>query len=335
MVEKSQSLRRGRDFTHELVVLTKSKSSSSFNSLDDDRKYTSLKTIRSPTASNYEHPVSTRNRECSARDDNNVEVATFSVDKKQSPPTEERDDVELEKLEWLSPPTQGKGDVKLEKPKKLSPKIARCTCHAYVTVITTVVLAILLIGTLVLAVIGISLAKADADMLQLMTQQMVEKVRAELNESVTLLEGNLSQLVADFQGQSDESTAKLQKLNTTLKHEFTSKINTLNTTDQAILGNIMKLNQIHGERLNQVESDLDRSTRSLNESITSSKNQIGGLQMQVRDNKMEMDNINNRVNNNNHNTNTRLTSIETTVTYLNGEVQKLKMMTCNCSCNCP
>ena len=332
MVEKSQSLRRGRDFTHELVVLKKSKSSSSFNSLDDDRKYTSLKTIRSPTASNYEHPVSTRNRECSARDEDKVEVATFSVGKRQSPPIEERDDVELEKLEWLSPPTQEKGDVKF---KKLSPKIARCTCHAYVTVITTVVLAILLIGALVLAVLGISMARADADMLQLMTQQMVEKVRAELNESVTLLEGNLSQLVADFQGQSDESTAKLQDLNTTLRHEFTSKINTLNTTDQAILGNIMELNQIHGERLNQVESDLDQSIRSLNSAITSSKIRIESLQVQVRDNKMKMDNINNTVNNNNHTTNTRLTSIETTVTYLDGEVQKLKMMTCNCSCNCP
>ena len=333
MVEKSQSLRRGREFTHELVVLTKSKSSSSFNSLDDDRKYTSLKTIRSPTASNYEHPVSTRNRECSARDEDKVEVATFSVDKRQSPPIEERDDVELEKLEWLSPPTQEKGDVKLEKPKKLSPTIARCTCHAYVTVITTVVLAILLIGTLVLAVLGISMARADADMLQLMTQQMVEKVRAELNESVTLLEGNLSQLVADFQRQSDESTVNLQELSTTIRNELASDINTLNMADETILDDIMKLNQTHRERLYQLKSELDERIRDLNNSIKMSQNDIENLHMNVSDNERNVTTLRKTVDDHNTYINGNVTDLNNRITNLKTDVRNL--MICNCSCNCP
>lgn len=318
MVDKSQSFRRGREFTHELVVLKKSQSSSSFNSLVDDGKYTSLKPIRSQTVGNYEQPISTLKRE-----EWSANVAALSVDKRQSP-TEEIKDVEL------------------EPPKKLSLKIAKCTRHAYVTIITTVVLGILLFVTLVLAVLALSLAKAgtDHDMLQLMTQQMVEKVRTELNESVTRLEGNLTQLVADFQGQSKESAARLQELNSTVRHEFTSEIDTLKTTDQTILDNIMDLSHIHRERLDLVESELEQNISNLNDSITRSKRVIENLRTNVTDNEMEMATLRNTVSD--HNTyingnvssiNDRLTKLNTKLTQLNNHVRNLKI--CNCSCNCP
>lgn len=332
MVDKSQSFRRGREFTHELVVLKKSKSSSFNSLLVDDRKYTSLKPIRSQTASNYEQPIST-------------EVATLSVDKRQSP-TEERKDVELEP-EKLTPLAQGKEDVELEKPKRLSLKIAKCTRHAYVTIITTVVLGILLLGTLVLAVLALSLAKADNDMLQMMTQQMVEKVRKELNESVTFLKANVTQLVADFQGQSKESAAKLQELNTTLRHEFTSEITTLNRADQTIRGNITDLSETHSAKLDLVESELDLDISNLNNFIKRSKKDIENLRMNVRDNRVEMATLRTTVNN--HNTyingnfsyinatltklNTTLKELNTTLTQLNDRVRNLNI--CNCPCNCP
>ena len=329
MVDKSQSFRRGREFTHELVVLKKSQSSSSFNSLVDDGKYTSLKPIRSQTVGNYEQPISTLKRE-----EWSANVAALSVDKRQSP-TEEIKDVEL------------------EPPKKLSLKIAKCTRHAYVTIITTVVLGILLFVTLVLAVLALSLAKAgtDHDMLQLMTKQMVEKVRTELsesvtrlegnltqlvadfqtelNESVTQLEGNLTQLVADFQGQSKESAARLQELNTTLRHEFTSKITTLNRADETIRGNIKTLSQTHGERLDLVKSELDQRISSLNASITSSKYKIGSLQVQINENKEELNNLRGTVTAHNSSSNTSFRSIDNTLTNIQREVQTLKI-TCNC-----
>lgn len=305
MVEKSQSLRRGRDFTHELVVLK----SKSFNSLVDDKNYTSLKTIRTHTPGNYERPVPTPRREdCTAVDKEEVEDAPPSVDRS---PTQEREDVELEKHERFS--------------------LKNSKCHLFAAIIIAAVLAILVITTLVLAVLSLSRDGVDTDMIELMAREMFEEVRTALNESVTRLEANLTQLGEDFQEQSKDSAANIQNQINTLRHNLTLNIDTLNATDRRIVEDITRLSETHSTRLNQVESRLNQNILNLNDQIRTSENHITKLREGVNHNKMNVDILTGRFNDQNTYSEGNFTFLNYRLAKLNTTVQK---MTCNCSC-CP